>query len=121
MTLIQILLAGFGLFALTRVLGRYLARKASLLESLFWAVVWSALCVLALVPAISQVFANILGVGRGVDAVFYFGFVGVAYGFFRLHLTIRRLESQMTSVVRAIALERAVEPSDGASAQSPRV
>ena len=104
MSLIQVVLVFFAAFAAARVLGRYRAGVISVSECLLWMGLWVAVAVVVLDPALSQRLARALGVGRGVDAVFYLTLVLLFYLVFRVHMRIRGLERQITELVRQIAL-----------------
>ena len=103
--LIQIILIGFALYAASNAVLRFRRRSIRLAELLLWLVLWVALAVAVAYPEITQWMAKKLGVGRGADAVFYFGLTALSYAFFRLYLKIRHTQRQITSLVRAFALE----------------
>ncbi len=107
MLLIQILTVLFALFALTRVLSRFRKRVIGVSEFFFWTGFWAAVCVLVAMPAVTQWFAKILGVGRGADAVFYVTLVALCYGVFRLQLKIRAQQHEMSELVRKLAIAQA--------------
>ena len=73
----------------------------------FLALVWAAATVFIIKPELSNIFANMLGIGRGVDVVLY-GFILLALGYgvvsyYRL-CDIRR---DITTIVRHIAITEA--------------
>jgi hypothetical protein len=105
--IIQILIAVFALYAITRTFLRYRKGNISLTETLVWSCFWIVVGLLALKPDITQKFAKILGVGRGADAVFYVSLLGLSYAFFRLYLKNRHTEQQITKLVRELALKEA--------------
>jgi hypothetical protein len=102
----------FALYAATRALGRFRRRTIGLAELILWLAFWAVVAVLVLVPDITQWFANLLGVGRGADAVFYLSLVGLCYAFFRIYLRMRHLEQQLTVMVRKLALKEAPKHRD---------
>ncbi len=104
MLLIQALIVMFALFAATRVLARFRGGAIGLSECLLWAGFWGSVAVVVLMPPVTQRFAHLLGVGRGVDAVFYVTLVALFYLVFRLHLRIRGVEQEITRLVRKLAL-----------------
>ena len=117
--IIQVFLASFALFALTRAVVRFRNHTISLGELGVWAAFWAAVGVCVMAPGITQWFARILGVGRGADAVFYVGLVGLSYAFFRLYLKTRHLEQQITLLVRQLALQEAARTSAEVKEPSP--
>jgi hypothetical protein len=66
-----------------------------------------AVASLVLTPNITQWFAKLLGVGRGADAVFYLAMVALFYLHFRTESKFRRLEHQLTKLVRKLAIDKA--------------
>jgi hypothetical protein len=108
--LIQIIVVPFAVYAATRAVGRFRRGTLSLFELILWCLFWMAVAVCILVPQITQLFADLLGVGRGADAVFYVSLVGLSYAFFRLYLRLRQTEQQITLLVRKLALKEAEKP-----------
>ncbi len=108
--LIQVVVVLFACYAAARAVGRFRKGVISASELLVWFGFWLAVGVCVLVPQVTQWFANLLGVGRGADAVFYVTLVGLSYAFFRLYLRLRHLEQQLTVLVRQLALKDAPKP-----------
>jgi hypothetical protein len=104
MLLIQVLIVGFSLFAMTRAARRYRQRTIGARDLAFWVAFWTLAAVLVMRPQATQWVATRLGVGRGADAVFYVAIVGLSYAFFRLYLKTRSQDQEITRLVRALAL-----------------
>jgi len=109
--LIQILVILFSFFAITRTLSRFRKGNIGLNEVVVWCLFWVIVGIVVLVPSLTQWFADLLGVGRGADAVFYVSLIALFYVVFRLHLKSRNLDQQITQLVRKLALERAYRDS----------
>lgn len=109
LTLLQIvLLAGFaGAFVLTLRRGRQNALSRT--ETFLWCALWFAGGIIVVLPEVTQLVAERLGVGRGVDAVVYVSIAALFYLVFRIFLRMDKLESDMTKLVREIALREAGE------------
>ena len=105
MLFIQVLIVVFALYAMTRTFLRFRRGTIGLSELVLWAGFWLAVGVCVLAPGITQWFAGLLGVGRGADAVFYLGLVGLSYAFFRVYLKVRHAEQELTVLVRRLALK----------------
>ncbi len=105
--LIQIVVVLFAGYAGMRTIGRFRKGTISLTELIAWFGFWVAVGVCVLLPQVTQWVADLLGVGRGADAVFYLTLVGLSYAFFRLYLRLRQLEQQLTLLVRQLALRDA--------------
>lgn len=103
---IQVLISGFALWALTRTFLRFRKRSIAPFEWVVWSGFWLAVVACVMMPDITQWFAKLMGVGRGADAVFYVGLVTLSYAFFRMYLRNRHTEQQITLLVRRLAIER---------------
>lgn len=66
-------------------------------------------------PEWTNSFATLLGIGRGADLMFYFFIVFCLFHFATTAATLRRMQRDLSAVARAIALDRAVTPSDASS------
>ncbi len=106
MLLIQIIVVLWALYAAVRAYSRFQKRTIGIAEYLIWTAFWVAVGIAVLEPNLSQMLAGALGVGRGADAVFYLGLMGLSYGSFRIYLKIRNLEHQITLLTRHIALHQ---------------
>ena len=104
MVLLEILAGAFAIFALTRVLLRAKERKLTWGEMIFWASIWVMMAILILVPELSSLFAEFLGIGRGMDLVIYVAIIVIFYLLFRLYVKVEQLEREVTLTVREIAL-----------------
>ena len=69
---------------------------------------WSALWLLAALaiarPELTVAVARVLGIGRGTDLVLYLSILMMMVGFFALYIRYRRLQEEITQIVRAIAI-----------------
>ncbi len=74
-----------------------------------WAALWIVAAIAILRPSITVAIAHFLGIGRGADLVFYCGILGMLLGFFAVYVRMKRLESQITRLVRSIAIRDAQE------------
>jgi hypothetical protein len=104
-TLIQILLVAFAVFALSRVILRFRKGGLPLVHLLTWFVFWASVIVAVLRPATTSAVAGWVRVGRGTDLVMYVSVVVLFYALFRMFGRIEELERQITRVVRAAALK----------------
>ncbi len=101
---IQIVLTCFAVFAVSRVLIRYRRGGLRMLHLGLWLLFWAGVIVVALRPETTNLFANWLGVGRGVDTAMYLALLMIFYLLFRSFGKIEDLDRQLTRVVRANAL-----------------
>lgn len=120
LTAIQIVLVCFALYALSRVLLRFRRGGLPLLHLALWLVFWGGVIFVALDPAVTNIFAHVLGVGRGADVIIYLALMVLFYLVFRLLVKLTDLEQQMTRVVRAVALKE-LDESTAAGRDLPKV
>ena len=58
-------------------------------------------------PELTNKLAHYLGIGRGVDMIFYLVIVGFGYGILLLYVKIKSIESKLDNIVRKQALDAA--------------
>lgn len=105
MTLTQIILIAFLLFALSRVVLRFQGGSLSKIGFFFWSGIFSFAIITVILPDLSSRFANLLGIGRGVDAIVYTSIALLFYLVFRLHIFIEDLKHQLTTLIKKLALK----------------
>lgn len=116
MSLIQLFILAFALFAATRVLRQFKRGGLTLAWLLFWMLFWLAVGVVVLLPQTTDVLARFVGVGRGADLMMYVSLVGLFFLTFKLFAKIETVEQEVTRLVRALALKDAdTHPDDHAS------
>ena len=100
-------------FAITLVLTvrRTIAPKIGFL----WGMLWIAAAVAIARPELTADVARALGIGRGTDLVLYFAILGMVFGFFAMYVRMRRIESDLTKIVRELAIRGASESDAGAA------
>ena len=104
---IQLLL--LAMFAVGTVL-HFRRTKSRLVDRIFVLVFVLAGVVMVSFPETSDWLANILGVGRGVDAVIYFMLVFLSYACLQLYAKIRSQEGRLVELARFIAISNAKMP-----------
>lgn len=98
----------FSVFALSALALVWRRRGEGLLSGrgvLWWSIIWLAVAALAWYPNSSQVLADVLGIGRGVDLLIYCALVFLFFTIFRLNIKIESLQRDITKVVRRAALD----------------
>lgn len=92
-----------------------------------WALLWTAAAIAIAIPELTGKTATMLGIGRGADFVFYCAILAMIGGFFLMYVRYRKLEQEITILVREIALLRAngdrreKPPVEGEPASGPRL
>lgn len=92
--------------AATIVLTWYRASKQALrpFEAVGWTILWVGAVVVILLPGITTIFAERVGIGRGVDLVVYVSVFVLFLLVFHLHVVHDRMEKTITELVRHEAL-----------------
>jgi hypothetical protein len=114
----QFFLLAFVLIGLTKAISSYKQRGLRTPDFIFWTLVWIGTASIIIFPEATSFVAHLLGIGRGADLIVYTSLLFSFYLIFQLHLTLGRLEQEITEIVRAIALERLTEPADTGSKHS---
>jgi hypothetical protein len=112
---IQFLLLVFALVALAKVLHSYTRRGIRSRDFLFWASVWIGTAAIITFPEATSFLAHLLGIGRGADLIIYASLLISFHLILRIHLTLARLEQEITEIVREVAMERLTESLDSCS------
>ncbi len=105
-TILQIVVVLFALFAFSRALLRFRDKKISGKEFIAWTILWAAAIVVILLPGTTFFFANILGIQRGADFVVYISIILLFYLVFRLYVKIDSVEKNLTNLVREISISK---------------
>ncbi|MBI4592271.1 DUF2304 family protein [Candidatus Uhrbacteria bacterium] len=105
MSIIQILIIVFALFAVTRTVLQFTNGAVTRRWLLFWILFWMVAGIVAALPQTADAVARVVGVGRGADAVIYVSLVVIFYLIFRLYVKIEQVESEITRLVRKLAID----------------
>lgn len=103
--LIQFIIIAFAVFAMSRVVFRYRKEGLALLELVWWLVFWGAVIVAALLPDVTNIIAQFVGVGRGADLVTYISIIVLFYIVFKLLGRVYKIERDITNIVRKSAID----------------
>lgn len=71
-----------------------------------WLLTWCGVAAAIASPNSTTRIANVFGILRGADFVFYCGVLGGLVGFSVVYLRFRQMDRQMTVLVRELALAR---------------
>lgn len=72
-----------------------------------WLLLWVSAGVAIARPELTVSVARALGIARGADLVFYLAILAMFVGFFAVYAKFRRLERDVTALVRQLALREA--------------
>ncbi|MGD8859785.1 MAG: DUF2304 domain-containing protein [Myxococcales bacterium] len=107
--LVLLLLLVLGLQTLRGVLRGQMRKRIAL----FWLLIWSGAAVVVSAPRLTIVVARFVGIGRGADLVLYASVLLTLVGFFYIYTRFRRLDRQITLLVRRLAVENPSQPVAG--------
>ena len=98
MIILKIATVLFIFFASSRVFLRFKEKSISRQAIFFWLFVWIAVLVLVFHPDLSNTIARFLGMGRGIDSVFFLSIVSLFYLVFRLYVKMEQLDKDITAL-----------------------
>lgn len=98
--LIQILISIFAFFAISRLIIKKIRAELGVSKFLIWLIFWLAVGVIVWIPDITQRLADLLGIGRGADLIFYLSILVLFYLIFKIYIKIERVERDITKIVR---------------------
>jgi small membrane protein len=102
MTKFQVLGIAFLLFILITYLRKF---RRPALDKLFIGLLMALGIFFVLDPEVTNQLAHFLGIGRGADLIFYLAILGFGYINLLLYSKIKKLEDQLTQIVRTQSLE----------------
>lgn len=101
---IQILVTLVSAFIVIKALKSARQKNVSYGMAALWSFFWLVVIFLVWQPQITDRLAGLLKVGRGADAIFYLALVFIFYLFFRLFTMIEKLDQELTTLIREIAI-----------------
>lgn len=105
MSIIQMLIMMFALFAITRTILQFKNGAVTRMWLLFWILFWAGAGTVAALPQTADAVARLVGVGRGADVVIYLSLVVIFYLIFRLYVKIEQVEGEITRLVRKLSMD----------------
>lgn len=75
-------------------------------QASIWGAIWITISVLSLLPDTTTFFANLLGIGRGVDLAVYIAILALLFFVFKLYAKLNELEQELTTLVRELAKQK---------------
>ncbi len=85
--------------------------RATRREGVAWVLVWLAAGVAIAWPNVTTKVAHLLGIRRGADLVLYCAVVVMLVGFLMVFVRLRRLQRELTLIVRHLAIRNATDAS----------
>lgn len=95
-----------GIIAIVLSILRFRERKMSLSMLLLWIFIWIMIIGISINPELTNLFASVTGIGRGLDFILIIGLIGCYYLIFKMYTMIENMEQEITKLVREIALQK---------------
>lgn len=97
--------------------------KSRHLTTLAFLAAWTLAIILIANPGVTNVIAQRVGIGRGVDFVIYSLLVVFLWAHYQHYLRYKRVENEVTLLVRELAIAQAIRPADltGAAPAAQRI
>lgn len=105
-TIIQVLMILFALFAWSRAALRLKDKSISLAGFSFWSCIWIIVIVFASLPEAFALVSNFFGIGRATDLAIYVSIIALFYLIFRLYVKVDKQNQEMTTLVRELAIKK---------------
>jgi len=86
-----------------------------------WVILWVLAAWAIAQPSLTMVVAHALGIGRGADLVLYCSILAMMAGFFLGYIRLKRMEREITRLVRHIAIKDAPNEANGEPASTQKV
>lgn len=106
MTLLQILVLLFAVFAFSRAVLRFKDKKISLGEFIFWTFVWVSVIVTTWLPGTATMVSQFFGISRPIDLAVYSSILVLFYLVFRLYVYHEMQRREITKLVREVAIKK---------------
>ncbi len=112
LSIIQIVLILFAVFAWSRAFLRMRGKNISIGEFSMWSLIWSAIIIIGLFPDLISRLSELVGIGRGTDLAIYVSIIVLFYLMFRLYVKVDSQSHEVTKLVREIAIKDAKSKTD---------
>lgn len=104
MSLIQILLILFILFAILITIKKFLRKDIRIFTTVFWVIFWLIGLVIVIYPDSTYFVSNFLGIGRGADLVVYISLVLIFFMIFKILIEQEKQRREITKLTRILAI-----------------
>lgn len=105
-TVIQVLMILFAIFAWSRALLRLKDKAIKVNEFVFWSIIWLSLIIFSASPVLLSTLSSFVGIQRATDFAVYISIIMLFYLMYRLYAKIEKQEQDITKIVRTISLKR---------------
>lgn len=105
MALIPIIAIFLSSLILIKTVSDFKKNKITLPIFLLWTILWLIIIVVAILPQAAVFIDKLVGEGRALDAIVYFSIFFIFYILFKIVTRLEKIESDITTIVRKIALD----------------
>lgn len=102
---IRLIIILFSFFVLGKIYSKFKKQELSKVEASLWFVLWLGVLFATLLPHATDILALYLGIGRGADLLVYLSIVVIFYVIFAIYIKTRKIENNITKLVREIAIK----------------
>lgn len=95
-----------GIIAIILSILRFREGKISISMLVLWIFIWIIIIGISINPELTNLFASVTGIGRGLDFILIIGLIGCYYLIFKMYTMIENMEKEITKLVREIALQK---------------
>lgn len=107
MDIVQYILLAVIVLVLLRTGNMLRKGKIHFADFLLWLVFWGAVSSIVIFPQVTQMVADLVGIGRGADLVLYLGMIGLYYFMYATIVKVKQLDQKITKLGRSVAIENA--------------
>ena len=91
---------------------RYMQGKNSALTTILWSIFWIIVAIFSLFPNLSNQFARLVGITRGLDFIIILVFIILFYTVLRLYFIVDKLQNDLNTVVKQVAIDNEITLED---------
>ncbi len=91
---------------------RYLKGKNSFFTTILWSIFWIIVAIFSLFPNLSNQFAKMVGITRGLDFIIILVFIILFYTVLRLYFIVDKLQNDLNTVVKEVAIQNEISLDD---------
>ncbi len=91
---------------------RYVKGKNSAMTTLLWTIFWIIVAIFSLFPNLSNQFAKLVGITRGLDFIIILVFIILFYTVLRLYFIVDKMQNDLNTIVKQVAIENEITLDD---------
>ena len=112
MLLYSLIFPIISILAIVWFLLRYLKGKNSIVTTVLWTLFWIIVAIFSLFPDLSNQFAKLVGITRGLDFIIILVFIILFYTVLRLYFIVDKMQNDLNTVVKQVAIQNEITLDD---------